>query len=82
MKVQSCARCDNCRWVCENHTDRPWLGARACGCGGAGAPCPICNAGRRLPPCRRCQRASKPDAVNKGFGGGSMTEARRQCRTM
>jgi hypothetical protein len=42
--MQACARCDNCRWVCENHTDKPWLGARACGCGGAGAPCPICNA--------------------------------------
>jgi hypothetical protein len=43
--MQACSRCDGCRWVCENHTDRPWLGARACGCGGAGAPCPICNAG-------------------------------------
>jgi hypothetical protein len=42
MNVQSCARCDDCRWVCENHNDRPWLGER--GCGGAGAPCPICNA--------------------------------------
>ena len=24
--MQACARCDNCRWVCENYTDRPWLG--------------------------------------------------------
>jgi hypothetical protein len=23
--------------------DRPWLGERACNCGGAGDPCPICN---------------------------------------
>ena len=29
---------------CEDHTDRPWLGERACGCWGAGAPCPICKA--------------------------------------
>lgn len=38
-----CQRCDNGRWVCEVHTDRPWEGARACDCGGAGAPCPDCN---------------------------------------
>jgi len=29
--------------VCEAHPDRPWLGPRECGCGAAGAPCPICN---------------------------------------
>jgi hypothetical protein len=40
-----CARCENCRWVCENHPDRPWEGKRACQCG-AGAPCPICNTPR------------------------------------
>jgi hypothetical protein len=40
-----CARCDNCRWVCENHPHLPWEGPRACGCGGAGDPCPICNRG-------------------------------------
>jgi hypothetical protein len=40
----TCVRCDNCRWVCENHADSPWLGTRARGCGGAEAPCPICNA--------------------------------------
>jgi hypothetical protein len=38
-----CARCDNCRWVCEFHPDRPWEGPRARGRGGAGAPCPLCN---------------------------------------
>src|SRR5204862_5191865 len=37
------SRCDNTRWVCEHHLDRPFLGERACGCGGAGAPCPNCN---------------------------------------
>jgi hypothetical protein len=46
--MERCARCDNCRWVCENHTDRPWLGARPCGCGGAGATCPVCNAAERV----------------------------------
>ncbi|WP_027578501.1 hypothetical protein [Bradyrhizobium sp. Ai1a-2] len=38
-----CARCGNCRWVCENHPGKPWLGDHACNCGGAGMPCPFCN---------------------------------------
>jgi hypothetical protein len=25
------------------HDDRPWSGDKACGCGGAGMPCPSCN---------------------------------------
>jgi hypothetical protein len=42
-----CPACDDCRWVCENHPDRPLKGfgsnrADACECG-AGMPCPICN---------------------------------------
>jgi len=42
MKV--CLVCDNTRWVCEEHPDRPWeVSPRACGCGGAGMPCPMCN---------------------------------------
>jgi hypothetical protein len=41
--MRYCPRCDNTRWVCENHLDRLFLGERACGCGGAGAPCPGCN---------------------------------------
>jgi hypothetical protein len=41
--VKWCARCDNGRWVCENHPDKPWLGDSACGCGGAGEPCPVCK---------------------------------------
>ena len=40
----TCANCDDLGWVCENHPDRPWEGPRACNCGGAGAPCPACNA--------------------------------------
>jgi len=42
--MADCPRCDDCRWVCENHPERPWEGSRACDCGGAGAPCPACNA--------------------------------------
>src|SRR4051812_14398200 len=39
----ACARCDGTHWVCENHPKRPWDGPKACGCGGAGEPCPDCN---------------------------------------
>jgi hypothetical protein len=24
--MRFCPRCDNCRWVCEAHPDRPWDG--------------------------------------------------------
>ena len=66
MKVQACSRCHDCRWVCENHPDRPWLGARACGCGGAGAPCPICNAAdAAIVP--NMPEGFQPDTVNKRF---------------
>jgi hypothetical protein len=41
--MMTCWRCDGCLWVCESHPERPWEGDRACGCGAAGAPCPICN---------------------------------------
>jgi hypothetical protein len=37
----NCARCQDCRWVCEVHDNRPWLGEH--GCGAAGMPCPRCN---------------------------------------
>jgi hypothetical protein len=39
--MRYCSTCDNTLWVCENHLDRPFSGERACG--GAGAPCPVCN---------------------------------------
>jgi hypothetical protein len=39
-----CLLCEDCGWVCEAHPDRPWEGEHACRCGGAGAPCPHCNA--------------------------------------
>jgi len=39
-----CARCDNTRWVCEAHPDRPWVDSpRGCQCGAPGDPCPVCN---------------------------------------
>jgi hypothetical protein len=38
-----CSACMDTFWVCENHDDRPWDGPAACGCGGAGMPCPACN---------------------------------------
>src|SRR5262245_36983514 len=41
-RVRFCARCDNCRLVCEAHPDWPWERARACGCGAPGDSCPVC----------------------------------------
>jgi hypothetical protein len=44
MKTRvKCVRCQDTFWVCEWHDDRPWDGEHACGCGGAGMPCPSCN---------------------------------------
>ncbi len=37
-----CKRCRGTGWVCESHADKPWNGSKACGCGGAGMPCPQC----------------------------------------
>jgi hypothetical protein len=41
--MRFCARCDNCRWVCQAHPEGPWEGPRACGCVAPGEPCPVCN---------------------------------------
>ena len=41
--MMRCAQCQDCGWVCEEHPGRPWAAPRACGCGAAGLPCPICN---------------------------------------
>jgi hypothetical protein len=45
--MANCLTCDGCGWVCEDHLDLPWDGAsdaeKACHCGGAGAPCLVCN---------------------------------------
>lgn len=50
-----CPICKGARWVCEDHTDKPWDGAsgapEACHCGGAGVPCLACNScDREHPP--------------------------------
>lgn len=48
--MSACRRCQDGRWVCEDHRDLPWDGTSdhpsACHCGGAGAPCPDCNVPR------------------------------------
>jgi hypothetical protein len=43
FRRMKCTRCDDCGWLCENHTRRPSLGNRACDCGWAGTPCLACN---------------------------------------
>jgi hypothetical protein len=37
--------CEDSGWVCENRPNQPWQDLHACACGGAGAPCSLCNAG-------------------------------------
>jgi hypothetical protein len=58
-----CAHCDNKRWVCENHPDRPWEGVNACTCGGAGMPCLACNSEQA----RRPPTGMKTDVDKKGW---------------
>jgi hypothetical protein len=43
MTMTTCTVCQDTLWVCESHPAMPWAGASACGCGGAGMPCPACN---------------------------------------
>jgi hypothetical protein len=59
----TCQRCAGTRWVCEHHPDLPWEGPSACGCGGAGAPCPDCNVDN--PP--QLPAGFKVDADKKGW---------------
>lgn len=45
--IVECVTCANTGWVCEDHNNKPWSGGmpddfERC-CGGAGAPCPVCN---------------------------------------
>jgi hypothetical protein len=40
--MPKCHRCEDARWVCENHPNKPW-GGKENNCGGAGMPCPDCN---------------------------------------
>ena len=55
--VPTCIVCEDTGWVCENHPDQPWEGPHARACGGAGAPCPRCNAAT----------ADEPPRLPKGF---------------
>ena len=49
--------------LCERHPDTPWLGTKACSCGGAGMPCPGCNPTDELTPSRLLTRfVDKDDA--------------------
>jgi len=48
----TCARCQDIRWICEEHPDKPM---EHDGCKGSGMPCPDCNPSSRgkvpvLPP--------------------------------
>ena len=48
----NCARCQDIRWICEEHPDKPM---EHDGCKGSGMPCPDCNPSSRgkvpvLPP--------------------------------
>ena len=50
--AMNCARCQDIRWVCEEHPDKPM---EHDGCKGVGMPCPLCNPADRgkvpiLPP--------------------------------
>ena len=38
-----CKNCDSSGWVCEGHKNEPWNDGNQKCCGGAGAPCPVCN---------------------------------------
>ena len=44
-----CVVCEDVDWVCECGSGKPWGemsdSENACNCGGAGMPCPACNAG-------------------------------------
>jgi hypothetical protein len=62
--VTTCSRCEDSGWVCEDHPERPWDGPHACGCGGAGAPCPDCNASSDDP---RPPAGFKPELDKKGL---------------
>ena len=42
-RAVKCARCRDTYWVCETPDNVPWEGEHACGCGGAGMPCPNRN---------------------------------------
>jgi hypothetical protein len=61
----TCARCQDVRWVCEAHPDKPW-DKRLLKCN-AGEPCPDCNSpGAELPVPDVSSQFDTIDAVASG----------------
>lgn len=58
VEKPECRNCAGCGWVCESHRDRAWgglsLAEGSCHCGGAGAPCQVCQ------PAMACATYSEP----------------------
>jgi hypothetical protein len=78
--MSECNRCDDGRFVCENHPDRPFFGERACTCDGAGEPCPDCNASEVTAPEMPDDFAEDRPVprgvyIGKRLGGPPMNEA-------
>src|SRR5438067_5526482 len=65
-----CFFCEDTGWTCEAHPDQPSTGPHACTCGGAGAPCPRCNAAS----------ADKPPRLPKGFEPDEGSRSRMDTR--
>src|SRR5437667_959480 len=64
-KPMKCLVCEDTGCGCEVHPDQPWQGPHGCICGGAGAPCPRCNAATaEVPP--RLPKGFKPDDSDNG----------------
>jgi hypothetical protein len=77
--IINCANCDSTGWVCEDHRSKPWHGPRACGCGGAGVPCPKCNvANADNPPRLPADFETLADAIRDRTGEDFEKFARRQ----
>src|SRR5690606_1390172 len=56
-RPMKCETCDDTGWVCEHHVNRPFNGPKACGCGGAGMPCIVCNGDGERPDVSRVFRS-------------------------
>lgn len=72
-----CKNCNGSSLVCEFHQDTAWLDGAGC-CGGAGAPCPICDKVRAFAPITEILREmialapqEKPEGPYDEWGGYS-----------
>jgi hypothetical protein len=63
----NCHNCNDTGWVCENHDDVSWDGDEHTCCGGAGMPCPECNASDRDHPPRNLPGSTLIWDVNNGW---------------